>query len=285
MKVTVDQHRGILLGCCADDRHRRRGRWQDGSTLFSLGPIIHNPDGNRPAAGAGAGDGRRTTISNALRGQTVLIRAHGEPPSTYDAPRRHGITLIDATCPVVTKVQERIRKFYDQGYQIVIFGKKDHAEVIGLVGHTNNEAVVIKSVEEVAKRRPGPEDRAVLPDDHGQGDVLRDRRASCARRSRSSSSGPLRNPRSISTRRTRSADRCRGATRNCGSLPRQTTSWCLWRAGIPRTGRCCTISAGRRIPRTHFIEHESELQPEWFDGRTRSGSAAPPRPRSGSWSE
>ena len=61
------------------------------------------------------------------------------------------MTLIDATCPVVTKVQERIRKFYDNGYQIVIFGKKDHAEVIGLVGHTNNEAVVVKSVAEAEK--------------------------------------------------------------------------------------------------------------------------------------
>jgi 4-hydroxy-3-methylbut-2-enyl diphosphate reductase len=59
--------------------------------------------------------------------------------------------LIDATCPVVTKVQERIRKFYDQGYQIVIFGKRDHAEVIGLAGHTQNEAIVVKSVEEISK--------------------------------------------------------------------------------------------------------------------------------------
>jgi 4-hydroxy-3-methylbut-2-enyl diphosphate reductase len=85
----------------------------------------------------------------------VLIRAHGEPPSTYQRARQHGVTLIDATCPVVTKVQERIRKLYDQGYQIVVFGKHDHAEVIGLVGHTNNEAVVIKSVDEISKVNPG----------------------------------------------------------------------------------------------------------------------------------
>ena len=84
----------------------------------------------------------------------MLIRAHGEPPSTYAKARALGVTLIDATCPVVTKVQERIRKFYDKGYQIVIFGKKDHAEVIGLVGHTNNEAIVIRSVEEAAKVDP-----------------------------------------------------------------------------------------------------------------------------------
>jgi 4-hydroxy-3-methylbut-2-enyl diphosphate reductase len=62
-----------------------------------------------------------------------------------------GITIIDATCPVVTKVQERIRKFYLDGYQVVIYGKKEHAEVIGLIGQTNGEAVVIKSLEEIDK--------------------------------------------------------------------------------------------------------------------------------------
>ena len=88
-----------------------------------------------------------------LRGATVLIRAHGEPASTYKRAEELGITLIDATCPVVTKVQERIRKFYLDGYQIVIFGKKDHAEVIGLVGQTNGEAVVVKSTDDMAKIR------------------------------------------------------------------------------------------------------------------------------------
>ena len=71
----------------------------------------------------------------------MLIRAHGEPPDTYRRAKELGIELIDATCPVVTKVQERIRKYYDKGYQIVIFGKIDHAEVIGLVGHTANTAI------------------------------------------------------------------------------------------------------------------------------------------------
>ncbi|MBF8248460.1 MAG: 4-hydroxy-3-methylbut-2-enyl diphosphate reductase, partial [Bacteroidetes bacterium] len=83
------------------------------------------------------------------KGKTVLIRAHGEPPSTYKRAQELGITIIDATCPVVTKVQERIRKFHLDGYQIVVYGKKDHAEVIGLAGQTNGEAVVIKSVEEI----------------------------------------------------------------------------------------------------------------------------------------
>lgn len=122
---------------------------EDSPELYSLGPVIHNPMEISRLKEKGL-----ETVTHAdferLRGKKVLIRAHGEPPSTYALARRHNIELIDATCPVVTKVQERIRKFFDKGYQIVIFGKKDHAEVIGLVGHTNNEAVVIKSVEEIA---------------------------------------------------------------------------------------------------------------------------------------
>ena len=95
------------------------------------------------------------TISHAelegLDSGKVLIRAHGEPPSTYLRAAALGVQLIDATCPVVWKVQERIRKFYEKGYQVVIYGKIDHAEVIGLVGQTNGEAIVIKSLEEISK--------------------------------------------------------------------------------------------------------------------------------------
>lgn len=149
MKVTVDQHSGFCWGVVRTIDIAEE-EMQNSGPLFSLGPIIHNPVEierlrKRGLETVGLEDFER------LRGRTVLIRAHGEPPSTYARARANGITLIDATCPVVTKVQERIRKFYDNGYQIVIFGKKDHAEVIGLVGHTNNEAVVIKSAEEAAK--------------------------------------------------------------------------------------------------------------------------------------
>jgi 4-hydroxy-3-methylbut-2-enyl diphosphate reductase len=86
-----------------------------------------------------------------LQNAKVLIRAHGEPPETYRKAKRLGIRLIDATCPVVSKVQERIRKFYTDGYQVVIFGKKDHAEVLGLVGQTDGKAIVIKSLAELGK--------------------------------------------------------------------------------------------------------------------------------------
>jgi 4-hydroxy-3-methylbut-2-enyl diphosphate reductase len=121
-----------------------------GESLYCLGDIIHNPMEIERLGAKGL-----ITISHAdlpnLRGKKVLIRAHGEPPSTFELAKTYGIELIDATCPVVSKVQERIRIFYDKGYQVVIYGKKDHAEVIGLVGQTNGEAIVIKSIEEIEK--------------------------------------------------------------------------------------------------------------------------------------
>ena len=148
MTVTVDSHSGFCWGVVrtidiAEDE------LAESPLLYSLGPIIHNPVEIERLRAEGL---ETVTLDDLprLRGKKVLIRAHGEPPSTYALARRSGVTLVDATCPVVTKVQERIRKFYDQGYQIVIFGKKDHAEVIGLLGHTDNKAVVVRTVEEAA---------------------------------------------------------------------------------------------------------------------------------------
>jgi len=148
MNVTIDQSSGFCWGVVrtvdiAEEEMR------ESPELYSLGPVIHNPKEIERLRSLGLETVTHKDFGR-LAGKRVLIRAHGEPPSTYAAARAHGITLIDATCPVVTKVQERIKKFLDRGFQIVIFGKKDHAEVIGLVGHTRGEAIVIKSVEEIA---------------------------------------------------------------------------------------------------------------------------------------
>ncbi len=149
MKVTVDQNSGFCWGVVRTIDIAEQ-ELQESRKLYSLGDIIHNPVEIDRLKEKGL-----STISlddlKDVKDAKVLIRAHGEPPETFRRAKELGIELIDATCPVVTKVQERIRKFYDNGYQIVIFGKKDHAEVVGLVGHTNGTAIVIKSGEEVDK--------------------------------------------------------------------------------------------------------------------------------------
>jgi 4-hydroxy-3-methylbut-2-en-1-yl diphosphate reductase len=147
MKITIDNFSGFCWGVVRTIDIAER-ELTSSEALYSLGDIIHNPKEIDRLREKGL-----QTISKddfeKLRGSKILIRAHGEPPETYKRAKEFDITLIDATCPVVAKVQDRIRKFYQDGYQVVIFGKKEHAEVVGLVGHTKGEAIVIKSLDEV----------------------------------------------------------------------------------------------------------------------------------------
>jgi 4-hydroxy-3-methylbut-2-enyl diphosphate reductase len=152
LTVTVDKNSGFCWGVIrtidiAEEELRGRA---EGRQVYVLGDIIHNPmEISRLES-----EGLRTITHDELktvRDGKVLIRAHGEPPSTYEEAKALGIEIVDATCPVVWKVQERIRKFYEKGFQVVIYGKRDHAEVIGLIGQTNGTAIVIKSVEEFDK--------------------------------------------------------------------------------------------------------------------------------------
>ncbi len=149
MKVTVDKFSGFCWGVVRTIDIAEQ-ELSSGKTLYSLGEIIHNPMEIQRLEEKGLRTVTKDDLER-LRGETVLVRAHGEPPETFRKAEELGITIIDATCPVVTKVQERIRKFYLQGYQVVVFGKKEHAEVIGLVGQTNGEAIVIKSLDEIEK--------------------------------------------------------------------------------------------------------------------------------------
>ena len=147
MKITVDNNSGFCWGVVRTVDIAEQELAENGK-LYSLGEIIHNPVEIDRLGDKGLKTIRHEDLPD-IKDAKVLIRAHGEPPETFRKMKEMGIEVIDATCPVVTKVQERIRKFYDKGYQIVIFGKKDHAEVIGLVGHTVGTAIVIKSLEEL----------------------------------------------------------------------------------------------------------------------------------------
>jgi 4-hydroxy-3-methylbut-2-enyl diphosphate reductase len=149
MKITIDKSSGFCWGVVRAINFAEN-ELQESQKLYSLGDIIHNPMEIQRLEEKGLKTIKRADLAEA-KGAKVLIRAHGEPPETYRAARDLGIELIDATCPVVTRVQERIRRYYNDGYQVVVYGKKEHAEVIGLVGQTNGEAVVIKSLEEISK--------------------------------------------------------------------------------------------------------------------------------------
>lgn len=151
MNVTVDKFSGFCWGVVRTIEIAEH-ELAEGEALHSLGEIIHNPMEIERLGEKGLGTIDKSDFER-FRGSKVLIRAHGEPPETYKLAMEYGITIVDATCPVVTKVQERIRKFYLDGYQVVIFGKKGHAEVVGLVGQTNGEAIVVKSEKELDEIR------------------------------------------------------------------------------------------------------------------------------------
>jgi 4-hydroxy-3-methylbut-2-enyl diphosphate reductase len=154
MIVTIDDNSGFCFGVTsaieAAERELQKG------TLFCLGDIVHNGQEVERLDKLGLEtidyDDLRT-----LRGGRVLFRAHGEPPSTYRIAQDNNIEIIDASCPVVLHLQKRIRETYqalhgkNTGAQIVIFGKKGHAEVIGLEGQTNNTAIIIESIQDLNK--------------------------------------------------------------------------------------------------------------------------------------
>ena len=120
--------------------------------LYCLGDIVHNSRECERLRERGLVIIDHETFAT-LRDVRVLLRAHGEPPSTYEIARRNNITLVDATCPVVLNLQQRISRVYHEmeNPQIVIYGKHGHAEVLGLVGQTNSEAIVISDISEVDK--------------------------------------------------------------------------------------------------------------------------------------
>ena len=152
MIVTIDENSGFCFGETTAIETAER-ELQKG-TLFCLGDIVHNGQEVERLDKLGLEtidyDDLRT-----LRNVRVLLRAHGEPPSTYRIAKQNNIEIIDASCPVVLNLQKRIREKYqaihgkNTGAQIVIFGKKGHAEVIGLEGQTNNTAIVIESISQL----------------------------------------------------------------------------------------------------------------------------------------
>ena len=153
MKIEIDQGSGFCFGVTRAI-NKAEEELAQGATLYCLGDIVHNGKECDRLKKLGLITIDHDTFRK-LHHAKVLLRAHGEPPSTYGQAAKHGIDIIDATCPVVLHLQERIKKEYQDGKgedrQIVIFGKNGHAEVLGLVGQTEGKAIVIESPEEVDK--------------------------------------------------------------------------------------------------------------------------------------
>lgn len=147
--IEIDSSSGFCFGVTTAIK-KAEEELAKGTTLYCLGDIVHNGMEVERLHTRGLITINHDQLKQ-LHDVKVLLRAHGEPPETYETARRNNIEIIDATCPVVLQLQRRIKKQYDANpeAQIVIFGKNGHAEVLGLVGQTNSKAIVIEKLEDV----------------------------------------------------------------------------------------------------------------------------------------
>lgn len=154
MKVTIDKTAGFCWGVVrtVNIAEETLEKNSDKKT-YVLGSIIHNPKEIKRLEDKGL-----NTISHedfdkiAHEKPDVIIRAHGEPPSTYQKAEELGLNIVDATCPLVTGLQNRVKRFHSKGYQIVIYGKPNHPEVVGIRGGIKDDCVIIKTVDEAFEK-------------------------------------------------------------------------------------------------------------------------------------
>lgn len=145
--IEIDARSGFCHGVVTAIRKAEEELERSNRPLYCLGDIVHNSDEVERLEQKGMSTITHSDLNN-LSGVRVLLRAHGEPPATYNLAKAKGIEIIDATCPVVLQLQKRIKETYDNSTprpQIVIYGKAGHAEVNGLVGQTSGEAIVVEN--------------------------------------------------------------------------------------------------------------------------------------------
>ncbi|WP_430812333.1 MULTISPECIES: 4-hydroxy-3-methylbut-2-enyl diphosphate reductase [unclassified Carboxylicivirga] len=152
IQVDIDKYSGFCFGV-KKAIATASGLLEEGHQVYCVGDIVHNEAEAERLKALGMHVITKEDLSTVDSDATVLFRAHGEPPASYAKVNNTGSKLTDATCPVVLKLQERIRKAYalqkKQNGQLVIYGQRGHAEVVGLSGQTNNEAIVIEDESEI----------------------------------------------------------------------------------------------------------------------------------------
>ena len=151
LNIEIDEFSGFCFGVTTAIK-KAEEELQKGGTLYCLGDIVHNSIECDRLKRMGLVTIDHDTFSR-LHDAKVLLRAHGEPPQTYETAKANNLELIDATCPVVLKLQQRIKKMWQETAgkerQIIIHGQAGHAEVLGLVGQTHGEAIVVENTTQL----------------------------------------------------------------------------------------------------------------------------------------
>jgi len=152
MEIEIDKKSGFCFGV-VNAIKKAEEELENGEVLYCLGDIVHNGKEVDRLAALGLKTINHEEFAK-LQNVKVLLRAHGEPPSTYETAKKNNITLVDASCPVVLKLQSRIRSSYqlpgNEDAQIVIYGENGHAEVNGLVGQTDGKAIIIEDENDLS---------------------------------------------------------------------------------------------------------------------------------------
>lgn len=272
MEILIDEHAGYCFGVvkaigAAEEVLKNDGR------LYCLGDIVHNSAEVERLKNLGL-EVIDHDMLESLQGKKVLIRAHGEPPETYRRAKALSIELVDATCPIVLALQQRIKKGYDEmrpvGGQIVIFGKPGHAEVVGLTGQTDGTAIIVSS-----------------PDDIGAIDFQRPIRLYSQTTKSREEYQRLRD--NIASRLPEGADfvaydtvcnRVANRARDLEGFAR-SVDVLLFVAGSNSSNGHYLYEYCRKVqPWTYLIADPSQLQKQWFDGAHRvgiSGATSTPR--------
>lgn len=273
MNVTIDPRSGFCWGVVRTVQIAEETLENSPpGSVYVLGNIIHNPREIERLAAKGLKTLRsREEIASLPPGAKVLIRAHGEPPETYRLARQHRVEIIDATCPVVTKLQERVRKFYDLGYQIVIFGKRNHAEVVGVRGVCNDECIVVESLED-ALEMVDVRKKTVLfsqttmdrPTFLRLRDVLKSRIEELIVEEMGTIATEFHAKDTI-------CGQVSGREDDLRRFARQHDVVIFVAGKESSNGKVLFDVARSENPRTYFIEDVSELQSEWFEGAESVG--------------
>lgn len=261
-RVEIDSKSGFCFGVTTAIRKAEEVLDREGS-LYCLGDIVHNTAEVERLRKKGL-----ITITHdemkRLRNVKVLLRAHGEPPSTYELACRNNIEIIDATCPVVLQLQRRIKAAWeaDSGKesQIVIYGKKGHAEVNGLVGQTAGEALVVQEVAELERLDPA-------------------KKIDLYSQTTSSLEGFREMVEEIERRR--GSDEIRWSDTICRQVANRMTGIrefaqshevVIFVCGAKSSNGKVLYNACLEVnPRTYFISSPEELKPEWTSGATSIG--------------
>jgi 4-hydroxy-3-methylbut-2-enyl diphosphate reductase len=265
--VEIDDRSGFCFGVvraiAKAEEHIAGGA--DHAGLVSLGDIVHNDAEVARLTALGLHTVPENTDLESLAGRTVLIRAHGEPPSTYSKAREEGVTLIDATCPVVAKLQKTVAeaacKMESAGGQVVIYGKRGHAEVRGLAGQTTAPVMVVESEGDLGQidfTRPIyflAQTTSSLSEFDRLGQLIRSRATDPAR----------------VTIHDTVCRQVSGREEHLAEFARRFDVVVFVAGAKSSNGRVLFEAVRSANPHSHKIEDPTELLPEWFEGARSVG--------------